>query len=276
MITSASNGRIKWVVSLMEKARMRRKEQKYVVEGVRMVLEAPLEQIEEVYISETFCRRAQISGSQEKACMDRLIKKQDAVMEVSDDVFKKISDTVTPQGILAVMHMQECPKQEMMSRSENPLLLLLENLQDPGNLGTILRTAEGAGVNGIILSRDCVDIYNPKVIRSTMGAVFRVPFCYVEDLPETMRELKAQEVTVYAAALDDKAGTYDAYSYTAASAFVIGNEGNGLTAEAVAAAGQTCYIPMEGKVESLNASVAASVLMYEAYRQRRMSKNNKV
>lgn len=277
MITSASNGRIKWVVSLMEKARMRRKEQKYVVEGIRMFMEAPLENVAEIYVSSDFCRRAREKGSPEEACLMRL-ETTDAkngngllheVVEVSDDVFRKFADTVNPQGILAIMNMSEASGEEMLKKADKPLLVLLENLQDPGNLGTILRTAEGAGVNGIILSRECVDLYNPKVIRSTMGAIYRVPFFYTQDLPATMKGLQENGIPVYAAALDENAGAYDTYSYTGAAAFLIGNEGNGLTPEAIATATQTCYIPMEGQVESLNASVAASILMYEAYRQRR-------
>lgn len=269
MITSATNGRIKWVVSLMEKARMRRKEHKYVIEGVRMFLEAPADAITEVYVSETFLKRAGVKGSQEEACMQRVKMPHAEVLDVSDDVFRKLSDTVNPQGILAVMRMTETVPEQMLAGKRAPLFMILENLQDPGNLGTVLRTAEGAGCDGIILSRDCVDLYNPKVIRSTMGAIFRVPFFYTDNLTETMGKLKEKGVCIYAAALEERAAAYDTYSYKEATAFLVGNEGNGLTQEAIDAAGKTCYIPMEGKVESLNASVAAAILMYEAYRQRR-------
>lgn len=272
MITSATNGRIKWVVSLMEKARMRRKEQKYVAEGIRMLLEAPKEAIAEVYVSETFMKRAGEKDSQEAGCMQHIKASGAEILDVSDDVFRKLSDTVNPQGILAVMRMAESSPEEMLNGNQTPLFMILENLQDPGNLGTVLRTAEGAGCSGIILSRDCVDLYNPKVIRSTMGAVFRVPFFYTDNLMETIADLRQRGVRIYAAALDEQAAAYDTYSYEHATAFLVGNEGNGLTKEAIAAAGQTCYIPMEGKVESLNASVAAAILMYEAYRQRRIRK----
>lgn len=267
MITSMTNGRIKWVVSLMEKARMRRKEQKYVVEGIRMFLEVPEELLCEAYISADLERRAQNKGTPEAEVLRKLQGTSYDV--VSDDVFRKLSDTVNPQGILAVVAFHETPVEKMFSGKENPLFLMLENLQDPGNLGTILRTAEGAGVDGIFLSRDCVDVYNPKVIRSTMGAIYRVPFICVEDLKETIQELQKREICVYAAALNKEAVSYDAYDYTAGAALLIGNEGNGLLEETVAAADKTCYIPMEGQVESLNASVAAAILMYEAYGQKR-------
>ena len=266
MITSASNGKIKWVCTLREKAKLRRKEQKFIAEGCKMFLEAPEDRLCEVYVSESFLKK---DGELEVACKERLKKISYEV--VSDDVYKKMSDTVTPQGILCVLAIREANLAELLNVTDKPLFILLENLQDPGNLGTILRTAEGAGVTGVIMSKDCVDIYNPKVIRSTMGSVYRVPHFYTEDLCSIIGELKEKGITVYAAALDSSE-VYDTYSYKEGSAFVIGNEGNGLRPETIKSAGKCCYLPMEGKVESLNASVAASILLYEAYRQRRNGK----
>ena len=263
MITSASNGKIKWVCTLREKAKLRKKEQKFIAEGCKMFLEAPQDRLCEVYVSESFLKK---DGELETVCKERLKKVPYEV--VSDDVYKKMSDTVTPQGILCVISIKEAKLEDLLKATDKPLFVLLENLQDPGNLGTILRTAEGAGVTGIVMSKDCVDIYNPKVIRSTMGSVYRVPHFYTEDLCGVIGELRDKGINVYAAALDSSE-LYDTYSYKEACAFLIGNEGNGLRPETIAKAGKCCYLPMEGKVESLNASVAASILMYEAYRQRR-------
>ena len=148
------------------------------------------------------------------------------------------------------------------------MLLVLENLQDPGNLGTMMRTAEGAGVTGVLLSRGCVDIYNPKTIRSTMGSIYRVPFLYTDDLLGDMDRLHEKGIVTYAAHLKGK-GFYDEESYKGPTAFLIGNEGNGLTDELSEKAKQYIKIPMEGQLESLNAAVAAAILMYEASRQRR-------
>ena len=153
-------------------------------------------------------------------------------------------------------------------QKKNPLFLVLENLQDPGNLGTIMRTAEGAGVSAVILSKGSVDIYNPKTIRSTMGSIYRVPFLYVDDLKEVLQTLKSHGVKSYAAHLAGKQ-TYDKENYQGGTAFLIGNESNGLSEELADAADIYIRIPMEGQLESLNAGVAASILMYEAYRQRR-------
>ena len=150
----------------------------------------------------------------------------------------------------------------------DPLVIVLDQLQDPGNLGTIFRTAEAAGATGILLSRYCVDIYNPKVIRSTMGAVFRLPFLYVDDLPGAIGELKAEGIRVFAAHLEGK-NAYDREDYSRGTAFLIGNEGNGLRDEVAECADCRVRIPMQGRAESLKAAVAAAVLMFEAGRQRR-------
>ena len=154
-----------------------------------------------------------------------------------------------------------------LSGASFPLIIILENLQDPGNLGTILRTAEAAGATGILLSRGCADLYNPKVTRSTMGSIFRVPFVYTDDLKDAIARLKAQGVRVLATHL---AGSVELYeeSFTTPTAILIGNESRGLTDETAALADQAIRIPMSGSVESLNAAVAAAVCLYEARRQR--------
>ena len=185
---------------------------------------------------------------------------------MSDTVFAHVSDTKTPQGILAVVRRMEYTAEDILG--ETPHVLVLENIQDPGNLGTILRAGEGAGVTGIVMDANTADIYNPKVIRSTMGSVLRMPFVYVENLHETLEELKKKKIRLFAAHLQGK-HAYDQEDYTGPAAFLIGNEGNGLTEETAAMADTYIRIPMEGRVESLNAAVAASVLMFEAARQRR-------
>lgn len=146
--------------------------------------------------------------------------------------------------------------------------MILEHLQDPGNLGTIIRAGEGAGVTGVIMDASTADIYNPKVIRSTMGSVLRVPFVYTEDLCGTLQWLKKQDVRLFAAHLKGK-NSYEQENYCQSTGFLIGNEANGLSDEAASLADTYIRIPMAGRVESLNAAVAASVLMFEAARQRR-------
>jgi TrmH family RNA methyltransferase len=146
--------------------------------------------------------------------------------------------------------------------------LFLESIQDPGNLGTMLRTGEGAGVAAVIANKTTVDLYSPKTIRSTMGSIYRIPFLVAEDFGQAILEGKRRGVRFYAAHLKGSV-CYDKPDYRHATGFLIGNEGNGLTPETASLADAYIRIPMEGKVESLNAAAAAAILMYEANRQRR-------
>ena len=185
-------------------------------------------------------------------------------------MFKSLSDTVTPQGVLCLISMKDWSLEEILEGVKNPLLMILEDLQDPGNLGTIIRTGEGAGITGVILSRTSVDVFNPKVIRSTMGSVYRVPVLYVDSIEkEVLSVLKTHGITTYAAHLKGK-NNYDQEDYGKGTAFFIGNEGNGLTDSLTACADTLIKIPMEGQVESLNAAMASGILMYEVARQRRV------
>lgn len=255
MITSTSNQQMKNLMLLMKKAKARNEQGLFVVEGRKMFSEAPSEWIEKVYVSETYYKENE----------DNLAGKNYEV--VSDSVFKAVSDTQTPQGILCLVKKPKYELQQLLQK-DNTHLLILESVQDPGNLGTMMRTGEGAGITGIIMNQTTVDLFNPKTIRSTMGSIYRVPFYVTENLSETVQELKKQNTKVYAAHLKGKM-QYDEPNYTGASAFMIGNEGNGLTEETAGLADTYIRIPMEGQVESLNAAISASLLMYETNRQRR-------
>lgn len=257
MITSTSNQKVKELLQLQKKAKIRNQEGVFLAEGSRMVLEAPKNRIRQLYISESYYKK---HGKE--------LKEKGFKYEVfSDTVFAYVSDTKTPQGILAVIQQLDYKFEDMLKK-KNPHILVLDNLQDPGNLGTIFRTAEAAGVTGILMSKDCVDIYNPKTIRSTMGAAYRMPFLYMEDILEGIRLLKEKKIHVYAAHLEGK-NSYDLEDYRNGTAFLIGNEGNGLRQEVANMADTWVRIPMEGQAESLNAAVAAAVLMFEVSRQRR-------
>lgn len=253
MITTNQNKQIKQIVKLKRSARERKKQGLFLVEGIRMFQEIPEDRLVRAYVSETFYQKHSNVFSGIKPEL------------VSESVMKEISDTMTPQGVLALVQMKESAIGDLTAK-KSPLILVLENIQDPGNLGTILRTGEGAGIDGVIMSRDTVDIYNPKVIRSTMGSIFRVPFAYTDDLTGTVKSLEKNQIMTYAAHLD---GTnYTGESYRAGTAFLIGNEGNGLSAELTEIAQKRIRIPMCGKVESLNAAMASGLLIYEARRQR--------
>ncbi len=257
-----TNKQVKELAAWNRKSKARKEDGVFIVEGSKMFLEAPIERIRNVYVSESFFAT--------DVCRHKMEKTGYEI--VPDETFKKISDTMTPQGILCVMERMEYTLSDLL-RKEKPTLMVLEDLQDPGNLGTIMRTGEGAGIDGIIMTKGCVDIYNPKTIRSTMGSLYRVPFLYTDNLEEMILSLKNRGIQFYAAHLK---GTnfYDELDYTQAlgTAFMIGNEGNGLKEETADLADCYLKIPMEGQVESLNAAIASAVLMYEAYRQKRVKR----
>ena len=292
MITSTSNQKVKELIRLKEKSRIREEEKLFLAEGPRMAEEIPMEWIDCLYVSESYEKKC---GEQTAAYKKAGVRTE----TLSDEVFARVSDTKTPQGVLAAVHMPEYSFADILGvkkaaahthvqrafmqdpfeghfaardgaagRARLPLVLVLDNLQDPGNMGTVFRSAEAAGASGILMSKDCVDVYNPKVIRSTMGAIFRLPFYRAEDLPGAVMGLKDGGLRVYAAHLEGRR-TYDGEDYRRGCAFLIGNEGNGLRQEVAECADCRIRIPMEGCTESLNAAVAASNLLFEAARQRR-------
>lgn len=256
---------MKQLSALIKKARERKNKKQFVVEGTKMVAEAPKEILYAVYVSESY-----EMNSENKTLCENLKHSVRTYEVVSDSIFKSISDTQTPQGILAIVSMPEYKLDDLL-KNEKTHLLILESIQDPGNLGTMVRTGEGAGITGVIMNKTTVDLFNPKTIRSTMGSIYRIPFLVTEDLEQTLAELKQQGVALYAAHLK---GTnhYDEEVYTSACGFLIGNEGNGLSDSIADMADKYIKIPMEGQVESLNAAISATLLMYEANRQRRTLK----
>lgn len=264
MISSTANKQVKYVSALVKKSRTRREEDLFVAEGPRICGEIPKDRIHSLYVSASFLK------SRECAAITAGVNH---VEVVSDEVFGALSDTKTPQGVLALVRQYHYTLEQVArTRVEGggaAHLMILERLQDPGNLGTILRAGEGAGVTGIIMDTGTADIYNPKVVRSTMGSVLRVPFVYVEDLPRTLSFLKKKKIRLFAAHLRGDCD-YDRADYRGDTGFLIGNEAEGLREETAALADTRILIPMKGKVESLNAAMAATVLMFEAARQRRM------
>ena len=280
MIKSKSNAKVRNLIALKRKTSERNARDVFLVEGIKMFREIPAAQLREVYASESFLKseagRTAVDAAM--AAQDRLKavisgKKELVIETVSDEIFRNLSDTQSPQGVMAVVSQQHYRLEDLFGQRTEPLLLILENLQDPGNLGTIIRTAEGAGVTGILMSRGTADLYNPKVTRSTMGSIFRVPFLYTDDLPGMIGKVKQAGVTVCAAHLQGR-HTYDGEDYTRGTAFLIGNESRGLSDGISALADVRVRIPMSGKVESLNAAVAAAILMYEAGRQRRAGRRD--
>jgi TrmH family RNA methyltransferase len=258
MITSSANGKVKQVMNLIKKAKARNESGLFVAEGLRIFKEIPRDQIDSIFVSESFLKE-----EERKHLIDGM-----KYEVLTDEVFQVMSDTKTPQGILALVKQHAYTPEDLIRVPGPAFLMILENIQDPGNLGTIIRAGEGAGITGVLMNSTTADIYNPKVIRSTMGSVFRVPFAYTDDLTASILQLKKKGIKLYAAHLDGR-NNYEKEDYTVDTGFLIGNEANGLTEDTAGLADAYIKIPMMGSVESLNAAVAASVLMFETARQRR-------
>ncbi len=175
-----------------------------------------------------------------------------------EHIFSSISDTKTPQGIAAVMDLETKP-------ADGPRLLALDGVQDPGNVGTIIRTADAAGFNGILFSRECADLFSPKVLRATMGSIFRLGFSFPPSLQESLEALKKKGCSVLSSQLDGEP-FYERDKVSPSFVLVIGNEGNGVSDEVKAVATHHLCLPMRGGAESLNAAVAAGIMMYDLTR----------
>lgn len=266
VITANSNPRIKELNKLNKDAKLRKDRDVFVVEGIRMFRELPLQNVQEVYLSESALKEYR----DEFKSMGVLDGRNTWIL--SDGVFAGVSQTKIPQGCMAVVKCMHYQLDSVLGRNDRETFLVLDTLQDPGNMGTIFRSAEAAGVTAVLIGKGSCDPYNPKVVRSTMGAIFRVPFVMCDDLPGTVEELRRSGVVVYGAHLDGD-DLYD-IGFPDRVAFLIGNEGNGLTDEVACRADRLLRIPMEGKVESLNAAISATLLSYEVMRQRKRDRQN--
>ncbi|MBF0979291.1 MAG: RNA methyltransferase [Clostridiales bacterium] len=248
IITSKDNEIIKNIKKLKEK---KYRLDSYIVEGIKMVKEAISEnqEIALIAIREDF-----------KIDFDT---KKIKIVTISNKIFNDISDVKTPQGILAVIK----KNQNNQIETNSDYILALDSLQDPGNMGTIIRTADSANINQIIINKTTVDPYSPKVIRSTMGAIYRTNIIEVEDLKATLKEMKLKGFQIITTDLKATQSIYD-INYNNKTVVVIGNEANGVSQEILQTADKKVIIPMLGKTESLNASIAASIMIYEYVRQK--------
>lgn len=259
VITSKDNEIIKNIKKLNEK-KYRDQMGQYIVEGIKLVKEAITEKAKIVKI--VVCEDCENDANFERAIMYE-IAKYDCIY-VSKKVFDSITNVNTPQGILAVI--EKGIGEEKISYQES-LILVLDGIQDPGNLGTILRTLDSVNLKQVILSEKCADPYNPKVVRSTMGAIFRVNIIESKNIVETLKSIKKNKYKIMATSLETENSIYTV-EYNK-KALVIGNEANGVSKEVLELADEKVKIPMLGKTESLNAAVATGVILYE-YARRKM------
>lgn len=259
MITSETNSIIKYVKSLQLK-KNRMKHMQFTVEGLRIVEECVKHNGDIAYI--IYSEEIYSTQGAEKL-LDKIALAGYTLYEVSSQLFSKISTTENPQGIMAVVHMKNRSLEEIKSQKGKELFfVILDRIQDPGNMGTIIRTAESANADAVIITKGSVDPYNSKTLRATMGAIFHMPIIQCDD-DRWLDDLKENEVKLIAADLDtDK--TYIDIDYNTSIGIIIGNEANGISEALLSKVDQRVIIPILGKIESLNASVAASILIYKA------------
>ena len=260
-LTASQNPVIKEVRALKNK-NDREEKKLFFIEGTRFVAEAMKENsdIKYIIVSDTFLSNTATSDLM-RVTDDMAITSY----TVPDSLFGSITDTKTPQGILAVLALER--KQLKDAVLSKGLLIILDTIKDPGNMGTIIRTADAAGCAGVIVPEGCVDVFNPKVLRSTMGSVFHVPIYHCGSIAEAMNITRKQGFLLCASHLEGSVSLYEA-DLSGQAALIIGSEAEGISPETAKNSDLLIKIPMEGRAESLNASVAAGVMIFEAMRQR--------
>ena len=255
-ITSKDNEKIKHIKKLKEK-KYRDEYNEFIIEGIKMIEEALIEKVRIKSI--IICEDCKNQGNIPNDLMYEIAKCN--CIYVTEKIFRTITDVSNPQGIMAIIEKNN-KEEDIDYKASN--FLILDNIQDPGNMGTILRTADSLNVKQIIVSKGSADIYNLKVVRSTMGAIFRVRVIEVESIVKIIKEMKKRKINVYATDLSTNKSIYDV-NYEK-SAIIIGNEANGVSKEVLEEVSERIKIPMIGKTESLNAAVATSIILYHAYR----------
>jgi TrmH family RNA methyltransferase len=267
IITSAQNSKIKLLLELQEKSKTRKKEGLFVVEGRRELLHC----IEAGYIPHTVFFCPEIISEGDKAEITQAIEKQNAegkmpmAIEVPQQLYDKVAYRGGTEGVVAEMYCKDLSL-DSLKLKENPLIVVLEGVEKPGNLGAVLRSADASGVDAVIVCDPLTDMYNPNLIRSSIGAIFTVPVATAKS-DEAIRWLKDKGAKIYTAQLQNSRWYYDT-DMKGATAIVMGTEATGLTDAWRNAADAHIKIPMLGRLDSLNVSVSAAILMYEAVRQR--------
>lgn len=263
-IRNISSGKNKVIrkIRLLSEKRGRDKKALFFIEGCKFIIEGLTSKwdVELIIVSESFMLSADFNRITE-LCIGDI-----PIYSVPDKLFSSISDTSTPQGVLAVFK-QKCYGKDDILKGDR-LIVILDSIQDPGNMGTIIRTADAASFTGVICLKGCVDVYNPKVIRSTAGSIFHIPVVRNAEAEEVLTYLKDCGIRIYATGTDYPLSPYD-IDLRHDVAFIIGNEASGVTGKVRSLSEGGLSLPISGKAESLNASIAAGIIMYESVRQRK-------
>ncbi|NLY42668.1 MAG: RNA methyltransferase [Clostridiaceae bacterium] len=264
VITSSSNKLYKHIKSLSIKSN-RDKNGEFIIEGIHLVEDALKARapVRSIVVSESFIKK-----EEHKNVLGALLDLKLPIYQFPDRLFKEAAQTETPQGILGIVSVQSIVVEDILLRDKgSPLLIFCDSVQDPGNVGTIIRTADAAGADGVILSKGCVDVYNPKTVRSTMGSLFHIPIVKVEDSIKTLEYLKQRGIRIISSELGSRMYYFEV-NMEEGVVIVIGNEAKGVSKEVSGMADYHVKIPMCGGAESLNAGIASGILIYEAVRQR--------
>lgn len=256
VITSKSNEKAKYIKSLNDK-KGRQKEKAFYLEGVKVVNEV-LDKRQAINLKFIACSKEILQNVNGGDKILKRIENKKNVIYFSQEVFKSISDTKTPQGILAVIGI---PENEFVDKGKN--VLILDKIQDAGNIGTIIRTADAFGIDTIICTKGTVDVYSQKVLRSTMGSILREKIIYTDDISF----LKEKGYKLIGTVLDEKSISLEKFDFSKKCAFVMGNEANGISDEIKSICNEFVKIPMTGNAESLNVAVATSIILYSAYKK---------
>ncbi|MFA5657916.1 MAG: RNA methyltransferase [Oscillospiraceae bacterium] len=262
-ITSKDNSNIKLFQKLVTLKKARDEHNLFPLEGLRLINDAIAENsvLHCVFISEKL-------ASKYSEAIEALDKKgySDRIFYVTPEVERKLSGTVNPQGIYAI-----CKKLDKFFNADkildNGKYIILNDVRDPGNIGTVIRTADAVGVDGIILTGDCCDIYNPKAVRSTMGSLFRMNIMHSGDIADALKAFHDKKAKSFAAVVEADALSLTECDFSGTCVVVIGNEGSGLSSEAADLCNQRLTIKMQGGINSLNAAMAAGIIMWEMFRQ---------
>ncbi len=261
-ISNPQNTHVKEARFIRDRKRSRYRDRRYFIEGLRLVSHALKRGCRPVFV---FYSQSFAQGEEERELLQRLTEGDSLVWRVSSEVMEALSDTVTPQGIVGIVPMPDVSRAMIQ---ESTLLLVLDNVRDPGNVGTILRTAEATGTDAVVLSKGCADAYDPKVVRAGMGAQLRLPL-----FPNATWSDIAAFVQGKQCLLADAEGQATPWTlqWNQPTALMVGNEAHGASPEAWELADRTVRLPMAEDVESLNVAIATAVFLFEAFHQRRLA-----
>lgn len=261
-ITSLQNLCIKELVQLKEKSRLRKQTQTFLIEGLREISLA----IKGNYPIETILAATSIINNEEIEKLINSVNYAIEVIEISNDVYQKLALRESTEGILAIAKSKDLSLKLIKFKNKNPLILVAEAPEKPGNIGALLRTADAAGIDAVLIANPKTDIYNPNIIRASIGCVFTTQIA-TGTTSEIISFLNEHHINMYGAALTASV-EYQTIDYTQPSAIIVGTEATGLTDEWLQNTSKNIIIPMRGAIDSMNVSVSAAILLFEAVRQR--------